>query len=147
MAEVEGRELGWEDEISQESEFIVLPEGDYPFTIDRFERGRSSGEGKLPACNMATVFFRVTGDDGSEVTIKENYILHTKMEWKLSQLFRGVGLKKKDEPLHMNWTALPGLTGRCHIAQEPGIKDPSQIFNRISKVYPAEEKKFTAGKF
>ena len=50
----EGREFGWEDTIKEDAqEFEPLLEGDYNVTIEKFDRSRSSGSGKLPACNMA----------------------------------------------------------------------------------------------
>ena len=36
-------ELGWDDEIEKESEFIILPAGDYNFTVGKVERGRFNG--------------------------------------------------------------------------------------------------------
>lgn len=147
MSEELGRELSWDDTITDDGkEFEPVPEGDYDFTIEKWERGRSKGEGKLPACNMAIVHF-VIHDREREVTIRENYLLHTKMEWKLSELFRSVGLKKEGEPLRMNWTALPGLTGRAKVGLKPGLKDPSKQFNFIDKLYPKEPKKFEPGRF
>ena len=147
MSEELGRELSWDDTITDDGkEFEPVPEGDYDFTIEKWERGRSKGEGKLPACNTAIVHF-VIHDREREVTIRENYLLHTKMEWKLSELFRSVGLKKEGEPLRMNWTALPGLTGRAKVGLKPGLKDPSKQFNFIDKLYPKEPKKFEPGRF
>lgn len=69
----EGREYGWDDTIKEDAqEFEPLPEGDYNVTIEKFDRSRSSGSGKLPACNMAVVYFIVhpiykviTGDENS----------------------------------------------------------------------------------
>lgn len=144
---IEGRELGWDDTISQESSFVELPEGDYDFVVDHWERGRFPGSEKIPACNMATVYFNVKGPDGQEGSVRENFILHTRMEWKLSELFRSVGLKKEGEEVRMNWNALPGLTGRCHITLDPDSKDPSKKYNHIKKLYPKEPKRFEAGKF
>lgn len=144
---VEGRELGWDDTIVNDGkDFDPVPEGDYDFTVEKFERGRSKGEGKLPACNMATVYFTIHDRD-RDVTMRENYLLHSALEWKLSELFRSVGLKKEGEPLRMNWPAIPGLTGRARITIEPGSKDPNKKFNRIEKLYPKEPKKFEPGKF
>ncbi len=38
------REFGWDDEIQNDSTpFEVLPEGDYRFRVEKFERGRHSG--------------------------------------------------------------------------------------------------------
>lgn len=61
---VEGRELGWDDSIKQDSQnFDPIPEGDYNVTIEKYDRSRSKGEGKLPPCNMAVVYFIVHGQD------------------------------------------------------------------------------------
>ena len=146
MSEMD-RELGWDDVIEKDSNSATLPEGDYDFVIDHFERARHPGSDKIPPCNKALVFFRVMGPDGQETTIQEGYILHTKLEWKLSELFCGVGLKKKGEKLKMNWPALPGLKGRAQISLDADPKDPSKKYNHIKKIYPFEEKKFEAGKF
>lgn len=146
MKEME-RELGWDDEIEKDSSFVTIPEGDYDFVIDHFERARHEGSEKIPPCNKAIVFFNVKGPEDQEITIQEGYILHTKMEWKLSELFCGVGLKKKGEKLKMNWNALPGLKGRAHISLDPDKNDPDKKYNHIKKIYPFEEKQFKAGEF
>ena len=145
----EGREFGWDDTIKEDSqEFKLLPEGDYNVTIEKFDRSRSSGSGKLPPCNMAVVYFIVHAPEG-EVTIRENYVLHSSLEWKLSELFRGVGLKKEGEELRMDWGALPGKTARAKIGQEAGSKNPNKKYNIIEKLYPKESSKpaFTPGGF
>lgn len=139
--------LGWDDEISKESQFLLLPEGDYPFTITHYEKGYHNGSEKIPACPMAIVFFSVSGKDGT-AELRQQFYLHTKMEWKLSELFMSVGLKKKGEPLRMQWDKLPGLSGKCKVTQKPGTQDPSKIFNQIDKLYPGDgKKKFTPGSF
>lgn len=146
---VEGRELGWEDTIQNDSqEFEPIPEGDYNVTIEKFDRSRSSGSGKLPACNMAVVYFTVHAPE-REISIRENYVLHTSLEWKLSELFCGVGLKKKSEELRMDWGLLPGKTARAKVGIREGSKDPSKKFNFIEKLYPKEDAKpkFTPGGF
>ena len=146
MSEV-GRELDWDDSIEKDSEYVLLPEGDYDFTIDHYERGRSHGSEKIPPSNMAIVYFNVRTPEGQETTIKENFILHSKLEWKLSELFCGVGLKKKGEQLRMNWNALPGLTGRAQVSLDADKNDPSKKYNHIKKIYPKETGKYTAGSF
>lgn len=147
MAEDRNMELDWNDSIEKDEGWVELPEGDYDFTIDYFDRSRSKGEGKLPPCNMAVVYFLVKAPDGQEVQIRENFILHRSLEWKLSQLFRSVGMKQKGEKIHMDWNALPGLTGRAHIAPEPSINDPAKKYNRIKELYPKQINKFTPGTF
>ena len=42
MSEESGREFGWDDVIQNDGqEFEPIPEGDYDFVIDKFERSRS----------------------------------------------------------------------------------------------------------
>ena len=44
----------WDDEIEKDGgDFVLLPEGDYNFTVAKFERGRFAGSEKMPACNQA----------------------------------------------------------------------------------------------
>ncbi|MCI8274913.1 MAG: hypothetical protein HFI66_04765 [Lachnospiraceae bacterium] len=148
MSETAGRELDWDEEIEYtENSFEPLPAGDYDFTIERFDRGRSKGEGKLPPCKMVTVYFILHGPDGREVTVQDNYPLHSSVEWKLSNLFCGVGLLKPGERLKMNWPALPGLTGRAKVSLKPGYKDSEKKYNRIEKLYPKQPAGFTPGVF
>ena len=95
---------------------------------------------------MAVVYFTVHVAN-RDITIRENYVLHSSLEWKLSELFSGVGLKKKGEELRMDWQSLPGKTARAKVGLKPGVKDPSKKFNFIEKLYPKEAKKFEPGKF
>ena len=83
MSEME-RELDWNDEIEKDSDFTLLPEGDYDFTVESFERGRHPGSDKLPACNKAILK------------------LHTKTEGMISAFFTAIGQKKKGEKVKMN---------------------------------------------
>lgn len=137
------KELGWDDEISDEGEgysYTLLPEGDYEFTVAKFERARHAGSAKVPPCNMAKVTFTVWGaEDKTEIT--ENYFLCKKFEWKLSQLFLSVGLKKHGEPLRMNWAALTGVHGKCRVyidnyTKKDGTEGKS---NKIRRLYAYDE--------
>ncbi len=115
MAEMIERELGWDDVISKESEFVLLPEGDYDFVVESVERGRYNGGEKLPPCNMAIVNLRVKCHDGSTTHVQNRLFLHSKCEGLLSEFFIAIGLKREGEPLKMNWGAVPGAKGRCKI--------------------------------
>lgn len=114
MAELNGRALSWDDEIEQESEFTLLPEGDYDFVVESFERGRFDGSEKMPPCPMAILNLRVTGKEGA-TTIQHRLFLHTKSEWALSAFFKSIGMKQTGEKVRMNWNAVPGAHGRCHV--------------------------------
>ena len=128
-------ELGWEDTIQKEQEFIILPPGDYDFTIDGFDRARFNGSEKMPACNQAIVHVAINYN-GSKVVINHRLNLHTRSESFLSEFFRGIGLKKKNEPLRMNWNAVPGATGRCKVGTR--VYNGNE-YNEIKKFYPKDE--------
>lgn len=144
------RELQWDDTIEKESsDFVLLPEGDYNFVVDSFERGRHGGSEKLPACNKAILKLRVESDKGTAL-ITHNLFLHTKTEGLLSAFFESIGQKKKGEKMAMNWSRVPGATGRAKVgihtyANKDGEERQS---NDIKKFYPKEDKPaFTAGTF
>ena len=59
------RTFDWDDEIEVDDSFELLPDGDYTFTVVNVERGRFDGSEKMPACNMATVSFKVQGKDAA----------------------------------------------------------------------------------
>lgn len=123
--------LDWEGEtIQQDGEaFILLDEGDYPFTVSHFERGSFPGSAKLPPCNKAELTLTVHSPRG-EVNVQTSLILHRSLEWKLSQFFRCIGMKKHGEALVMKWNEVAGKSGRVHIKQRSYIsnKDGKEKF-------------------
>ena len=135
------REFGWNDEITEEGgNYEPLPEGNYDFTVAKVERARSQGKGKLPPCNMAKVTFDVWGaDDKREITV--NFVLHSSLEWKLSQLFLSVSMKKRGEPLRMDWTGIIGKKGKCQVIIRKYTKNDGTegVANDIKYFYAYDE--------
>lgn len=131
--------FGWDDEIREESSFVLLPEGNYRFAIKKFEKGRYEGGEKISACNKAIVTFTVYAPDGRTAELTENFLLHKKMEWKLSEFFASIGMKKKDEPVVMQWNpSIIGKQGVCKVIvhnYKKGGEDRQT--NRIDKLYPS----------
>lgn len=155
MADNIEREFGWDDSIEKESEFMLLPEGDYDFIVKSFARGRHQGSGKLPACNKAIIKLEVTnGTDTS--TIEHSLFLHSKCEGILSAFFISIGQKKHGEPLKMNWNAVVGAKGKCkvYIDKWTGNNGNEMQSNKIKKFFdpvdsPAQspQASFTPGAF
>lgn len=147
---MEEKELQWDDTITKDaSEFILLPEGDYNFTVESFERGRHTGSDKLPACNKAILTLRIDTPEGT-ARIMHNLFLHSKTEGMLSAFFTCIGQKKKGEPLKMNWSQVPGSSGRCkveiHSYKNKDGEDKQN--NNIKRFYPKDEgPAFKAGEF
>ena len=146
---LEGRELGWDDTIQKEApEFEPLPEGDYDFIVESFDRGRHNGSEKLPPCNKAVLKLRVKSTDGREGTVTHILFLHTITEGMLSAFFECIGQKKKGEPLRMNWQAVPGAKGRLKLGVHKYTKDGQErTSNDVKRFYPYEGPKYQAGSF
>ena len=110
----DSRELGWDDRIDEPSEgdFVVFPDGIYPFTILSFTRGRHEASAKLPACNQATIQIEFYGGPQLGTNIVNHLLfLHTKTQGMLCQFFKGIGLRKSGEPLVIDFDAVAGRKG------------------------------------
>lgn len=141
------RELDWNDSIEHDSEFVILPEGDYDFEVMSFERARHAGSEKLPACNKAILTLKVYDNKGNETEIKHNLFLHTKTEGMLCAFFVGIGQRKHGEQLKMNWNTVVGSKGRAKIAIKKWEYDGKEYEgNEVRKFYEPEQK-FTPGTF
>lgn len=103
--------MDWDDAIENDGrEFIILPEGDYNFTVTGFERGRFPGSAKMSACNKAALTLQVQTDNGVAI-IHTDLILNRLLEWKISAFFRCIGQKKHCERLVMDWNRVTGSRG------------------------------------
>jgi hypothetical protein len=149
----DGRELGWEDTIENDSpNFILLPEGEYDFEITKFERGRFTGSEKLPACNKATVTVHIETKDG-ETNIDHSLFLHTKTEGLLCQFFTSIGQRTHGEKLTMNWQKVPGSKGRCKIYidkwtdKEGKPRENNKISKFLEPAAATQPTMFTPGSF
>ena len=144
-----GRELDWNDTIEKDSsDFITLPEGDYDFMVESFDRARHNGSDNLPPCNKAILKIRID-DPAGTVIVTHNLILHTKVEGLISAFFSSIGQKKKGEQLRMNWALVPGARGRLKLGIRKYQKDgEDRTINEIKKFYPKEvTPSSTPGKF
>lgn len=143
MANMNDYDLDWDSTIDQdEQQYIVVPEGDYDFVIDRVEKSFvGDNSEKYAGKKMAVVYFNIQAPEQGEVSVKENFILHSNFAWKIGALLVSVGLKKKGEPISgNNWNKLPGLRGRCKVVQNASKRNPDQKFNNIQTFYEPNDK-------
>lgn len=146
MNDILGRELGWDDSVEKGTSFITLPEGDYDFTIESFERGRFNGSDKAPACPRAELKVRVDTTEGICI-MNESLLLYDKMQWKLAEFFLSIGAEEVDGRVKMNWNIVPRATGRATIEVRPDKNDPSKKYNHVKKFLPKPKKEYKAGSF
>lgn len=109
--------MDWNDSIENDGqEFILLPEGEYNFTVTNFERGRFPGGPKIPPCNKASITVQVDTDEGIAI-VKFDLLLYRTLEWRISSFFRSIGQKKHGEKLTMDWNKVVGSKGRARFKQ------------------------------
>ena len=85
--------LSWDSEITKDApEFILLPEGDYPFMVQGLEKSIYEGNSEKigHGCPMAVLKIVVKGPQGY-TSITDRLYLSENMEWKLGQFFRCIG--------------------------------------------------------
>ena len=136
------RALDWDDEISQENEFVILPDGEYNFKVTGFEK--------------ATIYLYIEAPNGDSAVVKEQLLLHTKMEWKLSEFFISIGQKKHGEPLRPKWNEIIGATGKCKLGtrewkgNDGTVRQSNQVQKYLEpnqKASSAPSSGYTPGKF
>lgn len=137
------REIGWEDTIEKDSDFVLLPDGLYYFTVVGMGRTRHTpnpqNPGKLPACNKAIVSIKIVANEG-ETELRHNLFLHSSTEGMLSAFFAAIGQKKKGEPLRMNWNTIIGATGVCKV----GVREYNgNKYNEVKGMIYAEDVDYT----
>ena len=78
-------------------------------------------------------------DDKREITV--NFVLHSSLEWELSQLFLSVSMKKHGEPLRMDWTGIIGKKGKCQVIIRKYAKNDGTegVTNDIKYFYAYDE--------
>ena len=115
MAEIIDRELDWGDSIENDSpDYILLPEGEYDFIVDHFDRERHNGSEKLPPCWKAVIYLRIETPQGV-ATVRHNLFLHTRTEGMICAFFTAIGQRQHGQRITMNWNAVPGARGRAKI--------------------------------
>ena len=140
--------MDWNDTIENDGqEYIILPEGDYNFTVSAFERGRFPGSAKMQACNKASLTLSVETEEGI-ASVRTDLILNRLVEWRISAFFRCIGRKKHGERLVMDWNNLIGAKGRAHFkprkytdrdSNEKQANDVDRFYDYDEKFFPAQK--------
>ena len=105
--------IPWDGYIENDSDFpekIILEPGDYNFEVLELEKTYSS-----KGSPMAKLTLKVFDDVKKATNVWDNLILQRNCEWKLSQFFRSIGLKKRGERFYFDWSKVEGAKGRCKI--------------------------------
>ncbi|WP_373790635.1 hypothetical protein [Jeotgalibaca porci] len=118
--------LGWDTGfIAEESTFVLLPAGEYQFTVTGMERKIYDGKSQnIPnGAPYAELSIKISGEAGS-TTIKERLYMMKKFQWKLTEFFSAIGQTPViGQPFNPNWSLVVGSQGRAKV----------EINNYISK--------------
>ncbi len=115
-------------------ESVVLPAGVYTFSVIKVDKGHYDGSAKMPACEMAKVYIRLSGGNLGKGICSEAFFLTEKMEWKAAAFLSCIGLRKHGEPvLWKDLLKCKGLSGKCEISVDEYI-DKNQKTHNCNKV-------------
>ena len=109
----DGYQLEWDSTITKsDEEYVIFPEGKYPFEVVNFERGQHNGSEKLPPCKKVTVQLRFRDNAGRTTIVRENLFLYSTQMNKLCRFFEAIGQGPDEQGnIRMNWNAVIGSTG------------------------------------
>lgn len=134
--------MDWDDEVSiDQPDIVTLPAGDYEFEVLKVEKERYNGGEKVPPCNRAAVQMKIEGPEGVSI-FRESFLLYRPQEGFIANFFRALGLRKKGEPLRMNWQAVVGRKGKAKIKIRPWKSQATGnegISNEVQRYYYPDE--------
>lgn len=110
--------LDWDSEITKDTqEFVLLPEGNYPFMVQGLEKGLYDGDSEKigKGCPMAVLKIVVNGGELGNTSLTDRLYLSSSMEWKLGSFFRCIGQKTHGKAYKMDWDNVIGKEGLCKI--------------------------------
>ena len=136
--------FSWDDIIQNDGpEFVLLPEGEYNFTISKMERQHYPGGAKMGPCPKAVLSVAIDGGDKGSTTITHNLFLHSRCEGILCAFFESIGQRKHGEALRPRWQDVVGAHGRCKVSIREYTKNDGSTsrVNDVVRFLPPEEPK------
>ena len=113
-------------EQQKENDFVLLPKGDYDFTVKKLEKDyyNAKPDSKIPSCPVARVHLIIKTEEGDAAYFRESLFLYSGNKWQLFQFFTCLGLRRHgDGTSKMPWDDVEGSTGRATIGQRDYMKD------------------------
>lgn len=117
MAEMQDVALDWDvceadPDDGSHGGWTLLPEGFYPFRVERMERERYQGSQKMPQCPMAKLTLAVTGADGRDTAVQQRLYITRNQLWKVSRFMESVGRGRNEAgKVIIDWGGIEGAAG------------------------------------
>lgn len=117
MAEMQDVALDWDvceadPDDGSHGGWTLLPEGFYPFRVERMERERYQGSQKMPQCPMAKLTLAVAGADGRDTAVQQRLYITRNQLWKVSRFMEAVGRGRNEQgKVIIDWGGIEGAAG------------------------------------
>ena len=117
MAEMQDVALDWDvceadPDDGSHGGWTLLPEGFYPFRVEKMERERYQGSQKMPQCPMAKLTLSVTGADGRDTAVQQRLYITRNQLWKVSRFMESVGRGRNEAgKVIIDWGGIEGAAG------------------------------------
>lgn len=117
MAEMQDVALDWDvceadPDDGSHGGWTLLPEGFYPFRVEKMERERYQGSQKMPQCPMAKLTLAVAGTDGRETAVQQRLYITRNQLWKVSRFMEAVGRGRNEAgKVIIDWGGIEGMGG------------------------------------
>lgn len=147
MAEMQDVALDWDvceadPDDGSHGEWTLLPEGFYPFRVERMERERYQGSQKMPQCPMAKLTLSVTGADGRDTTVQQRLYITRNQLWKVSRFMESVGRgRNADGKVIIDWGGIEGTGGfvKLKVRSYTGRDGQERQTNDVERFVKPEE--------
>lgn len=116
---------------------VLLPDGDYRFTVDSHELGYATSDKMPPNTQQITCYLKVPYmKDGSveTVTIRNTLNVYKKALFAIRQYVEAIGMVPEKGKANIDLTKMDGKTGICSIITVEG--NNGNEFNRVQAFYP-----------
>ena len=139
-----GEALDWDDEVSDEGGFTLLPAGDYPFEVAKIDKEYFEGSSKMAPCPRAAITLNILTASGW-VPLVDRLLLNTKTAWRVARFFEGLGFAKEPNAegkmvMHPHWGEAVGRQGWCRIkVREYEAKGEKRQANDVDAYLKPEE--------
>lgn len=114
----------------EEQEYVLLPPGEYTFTVDKAEYGDYNGSDKIPPCGMVTVNIHVDTDKG-RAFLKNNFYICKEASGLIAAFFKSIGMiKDGQKTFKPDWDGIKGMTGLVRTSQR---EYKGEMYNNADK--------------
>ena len=150
--------MTWDDELDEteaveqqkKNDFVLLPDGEYDFTIKKFEKDfyTAKPDAKVQSCPVAKISLLIKDDEGNAAYVKESLFLHAGNKWQLFAFFTCLGLRKHgDGTKKMPWDKVEGASGRCRLGTRKYTQNgETKTVNTVKRwLDPASEAEASGG--